>query len=183
MQPLAGCGAAAVRWASEPWEAGMRRIGMRRSSLLLLAPALVLVAGCSGPAGSAAGQAPPSTGPAGASSTPGAAMSPPASHPAGTAPAAHPVSHAAGPPTARPASPATAAPTPAADPEQGRDLRGAPVVLTGTVSVRGGCRTMQVHGNRWVLLGAPARALADGQRVTVRGRPAPVPDGCDAAFA
>jgi hypothetical protein len=69
------------------------------------------------------------------------------------------------------------------DPQQGRDLVGPPVILTGVVSVRSTCTVLIVQGRRWALLGEPARALVDGGQVTVRGRPARVPAGCAADFA
>jgi hypothetical protein len=60
---------------------------------------------------------------------------------------------------------------------------GPPVILTGVVSVRGTCTVLVLQGRRWALSGEPANALVDGQQVTVRGRPAKVPVGCDADFA
>ena len=67
------------------------------------------------------------------------------------------------------------------DPENPHDQVGAPIVLTGTVR-RHGCVILEVAGRRWALLGGPAATLTDGQHVTVRGRPAAVPAGCDASF-
>ncbi|GGL09996.1 DUF5818 domain-containing protein [Mangrovihabitans endophyticus] len=89
------------------------------------------------------------------------------------------------------AAPSTAAPTAAPaddsemprDPEMPRDKVGAPIVLAGTVRTEGSCRILTSKGRRWALLGVPVAQLADGQRVTVRGRPAGLPDGCDAAAA
>ena len=69
------------------------------------------------------------------------------------------------------------------DPDNPSDLVGAPVVLTGTVSRADGCVILDVGGRRWALTGVSAARLADGQHVTVRGRPVAVPAGCDAAFA
>jgi hypothetical protein len=55
------------------------------------------------------------------------------------------------------------------DPRQGRDLVRASAIRTGVISVRGACTVLDVEGYRWALLGAPARAVTDGRRVTVRG--------------
>jgi hypothetical protein len=41
---------------------------------------------------------------------------------------------------------------------------------------------LEAGGRRWALTGPAAARLADGERVTVRGRPVDVPAGCDAAF-
>ena len=82
--------------------------------------------------------------------------------------------------TGQPQASATGA---SADPENPRDLAGAPVVLTGTVRREGGCVILDVGSRRWVLTGAAARKLVDGQQVTVRGRPVTVPAGCDATLA
>ena len=59
---------------------------------------------------------------------------------------------------------------------------GPPVVLSGTVRREHGCVILEAGGRRWALTGAAAARLADGERVTVRGRPVAVPAGCDAAF-
>ncbi|WP_221328219.1 hypothetical protein [Actinoplanes sp. L3-i22] len=69
------------------------------------------------------------------------------------------------------------------DPDNPVDRVGAPIVLTGTVGTAGGCVVLTENGRRWALVGAAAARLADGQSVTVRGRPVPVPAGCDAAAA
>lgn len=71
----------------------------------------------------------------------------------------------------------------AVDPENPRDPIGPPVVLTGTVGRRHGCVVLTTGGRRWALIGPAANRMADGQRVTVRGRPIAVPAGCMADFA
>lgn len=67
-----------------------------------------------------------------------------------------------------------------ADPEQPRDLVGAPMTVTGTVTVVGGCTVLDTGAKRWALSGDRAGQLRAGDRVTVRGRPAAMPAGCRA---
>jgi hypothetical protein len=69
------------------------------------------------------------------------------------------------------------------DPDNPQDRVGAPIVLTGTVDTTGPCVILTVAGHRWALLGEPIGQLTDQQTVTVRGRPATMPPGCDAASA
>lgn len=91
-------------------------------------------------------------------------------------------------PTGPPAGgqPHDATPSPATgngtDPENPRDQVGAPIVLTGTVSRQDNCVILDTGTRRWALLGTKAATLTDGQRTRVRGRPAAVPSGCNAAF-
>jgi hypothetical protein len=68
------------------------------------------------------------------------------------------------------------------DPDHPRDLVGAPIVVTGTVEVTAHCVTLTAKGRRWALVGSATAGLTDGRTVTVRGRPATVPPGCDADF-
>jgi hypothetical protein len=75
-----------------------------------------------------------------------------------------------------PTPPATAG----ADPEQPRDLVGPPITIAGTVRIVGGCTLLDTGSQRWALLGAEATQLRGGSRVTVRGRLARVPAGCQA---
>jgi hypothetical protein len=148
----------------EPETAGIRPITMRgRSALLAAVVAALLTTGCG--SSTAPATAPPATrspAPSGA-----AVPSPPASPPGPASP------------SDRQPPPSGTQPAPTGrDPEQGRDLVGAPIVLTGTVAVRGGCVLLDVDGRWWALVGTPAAGLTDGHKVTVRGRPAPVPAGC-----
>jgi hypothetical protein len=70
-----------------------------------------------------------------------------------------------------------------ADPEQPRDLVGAPVTVTGTVTIVDGCTVLDAGSRRWALLGEPAKGLRQGNRVTVRGRAEAAPAGCHADAA
>jgi hypothetical protein len=160
----------------------MRRIGMHRWSLVVTASAFATLAGgCAtadspaasntSPGAPTAVSAPPPTPAATVASMPGAVMPPPESPTGGIPPSAHRETSAATPTRAD------------GDPQQGRDLVGPPVILTGVVSVRGTCTVLIVQGRRWALVGQPAHALVDGRHVTVRGRPARVPLGCAADFA
>jgi hypothetical protein len=60
-----------------------------------------------------------------------------------------------------------------------RDLRGAPLTLSGTVRATAGCVVLDTATGRWLLLGPAVAALHDGAPVTVRGRPATLLPGCD----
>jgi hypothetical protein len=147
------------------------RLGVRLAGVALMLPA----AGCSPPTGTP-GQAPPTAAPgvsSPAAAQPGAGGLSSGSPAPGVDPA---LSTGEGPdPLPTPPGPASA------DPEDPRDLVGAPVVLTGAVSRRRGCVVLEVRGRRWALTGDAADRLPDG-RQTVRGRPVAVPVGCDADF-
>ncbi len=82
--------------------------------------------------------------------------------------------------SARPTSPSPSATR--GDPDNPQDLAGAPVVLTGRVSIGSTCAVLTTRGQRWALIGAAAGTLNDGQIATVRGRPTAVPPGCHADF-
>jgi hypothetical protein len=160
----------------------MRRVGMHRWSLVATASAFATLAGgCAtadnpatsntSPGAPAAVSSAPPTPAATVASMSGAVVPPRESPTGGVQPSAHRATSAA-------------TPTPAdGDPQQGRDLVGPPVILTGVVSVGGTCTVLIVRGRRWALVGQPAHALVDGRHVTVRGRPARVPPGCAADFA
>jgi hypothetical protein len=85
-------------------------------------------------------------------------------------------------PSMKEPAPSMKEPTPptSADPENPQDLRGAPIVVSGLVHVGGGCVELDTGTVTWLLGGPAAAALADGARVTVTGRPMPVPAGCHA---
>jgi hypothetical protein len=86
-------------------------------------------------------------------------------------------------PNAGPSKGRAGPPPPATgDPDHPRDLVGAPIVVTGTVEVTAHCVTLTAKGRRWALVGSATAGLTDGRTVTVRGRPATVPPGCDADF-
>ncbi|MFB9363669.1 hypothetical protein [Actinoplanes nipponensis] len=145
---------------------------MPSSVPLLLGAATALAIGAAG-----CGSAPPA-GPTGASGAPVTA-------PAGRVAASPeqstlPASPQSAPPARKPRPSASSSP---GEPDQGRDLVGAPLVLTGTVRVLDGCTVLEVDGRRWALLGASVPSLPAGDRVTVRGRPARVPAGCPADAA
>lgn len=129
---------------------------------------LLILAGCGstsgGPATPAGGS--PSTG--SSSAAPSATSSPPSS----SSPAA------GAPPSGSKKAPATSA-----DPENPTDLMGAPFTITGTVHTSGSCVQLDDGTRRWALLGSAATKLHAGDRLTVRGRRASPPAGCDAPMA
>jgi hypothetical protein len=125
---------------------------------------LLILAGCGstsgGPATPAGGSPPTGS----SSAAPSASSSPPSSSPSG--------SPAAG-----------AQPSGSADPENPTDLMGAPFTITGTVHTSGSCVQLDDGTRRWALLGSAATKLHAGDRLTVRGRRASPPAGCDAPMA
>jgi hypothetical protein len=74
-------------------------------------------------------------------------------------------------------------PSRSSDPENPQDLRGAPITVSGTVRATAGCVVLVAATGRWLLFGQAVEALHDGTAVTVRGRPATLPAGCDADHA
>jgi hypothetical protein len=60
---------------------------------------------------------------------------------------------------------------------------GAPFTITGTVHTAGSCVLLDDGTRRWALLGPAAMKLHAGDRLTVRGRRASAPAGCDATMA
>lgn len=66
-------------------------------------------------------------------------------------------------------------------PENPRDLRGAPLVLTGVVAVVDRWTVLDTPAGRWALL--DTAGLRPGERVTVRGWPQGVPPECPASRA
>jgi hypothetical protein len=132
---------------------------------------LLILAGCgstSGGSATPAGGSPPT---GSSSAAPSAGSSPPSSSP--------PSSPAAG---AQPSG-STNAPGASADPENPTDLMGAPFTITGTVRTSGSCVQLDDGTRRWALLGPAATKLHAGDRLTVRGRRASPPPGCDAPMA
>ncbi|MBB4741953.1 hypothetical protein BJY16_005412 [Actinoplanes octamycinicus] len=131
---------------------------MRNSLIALGVLVLVSIAACrpapQSPSSSAAASSPSS----------GAAMSTPS-----PSPGAH--RRTPSPPASR------------SDPEQPQDRVGAPIVLTGPIETSGECVVLTVDGHRWALVRLPLGQFADGETITVRGRPAAVPPGCDAEWA
>ncbi|WIM99883.1 hypothetical protein ACTOB_003551 [Actinoplanes oblitus] len=147
---------------------------MRKALIALAATLLLPAAGCR--------EAPSS--PATSAEHSGAAMptSPVSSPSDDPSPSGLPSSHG-GPPRSHGApSPATSPPS-RGDPENPLDLRGAPIVLTGTIDTTGECVVLTAKGHRWALVRAPIGLYTDGQTATVRGRPTAVPPDCDAEWA
>ncbi|WP_412538471.1 hypothetical protein R8Z50_21765 [Longispora sp. K20-0274] len=141
---------------------------MRR--LLALAAVTLVLAGCGDSAPSGVGAPGTATPSAQARSAPGPSGAPSASSGPATS----------GPGRSAPANPPTDQAT--GDP-QIVDPVGPPRTLTGTVASVAGCRVLDTAAGRWALLGTPAEGLRDGERVTVRGRPAKVPAGCGVEHA
>jgi hypothetical protein len=148
---------------------------MKTVNLSATALVIIMLSGCSAAGSptrkddSPAGSAPPGT----VSSEGSAAVptTPPAGEP--TPPTA-PSPRTGDPPVPNPPA------TQGADPEYPRDLLGAPMTITGTVTTAGGCAVLDTGSRRWALLGEQTGRLRDGSRVTVRGRPGAVPAGCHA---
>lgn len=67
------------------------------------------------------------------------------------------------------------------DPENPRDLRGAPLVLTGTIEDVDGWLILDTPAGRWALL--RTAGLRPGEQVTVRGWPQGVPAACPSPAA
>ncbi|MBG6135779.1 hypothetical protein [Longispora fulva] len=139
---------------------------MRR--LLALAAATLLLAGCANSTPAGAGSPRAATPSAQAHSAP--SPSGPTSHSNATEESPKPEAG-----RSAPANPPADQPT--GDPQL-VDPVGPPRTLTGTVSSIAGCRVLDADSGRWALLGASAGELRDGDRVTVRGRPAKIPAGC-----